>query len=87
MGMPRVTVAHCSPASPLMCAGRGNATAPGVWLDHDTMTWYWSDGTGILQVTHCPFCGFPLPLMGVVDDTLRLFERALRDEPLADPEE
>jgi len=52
-----------------MCRGRGAATSPGVWLDPDRLVWLWSDGLGIVEVTHCPFCLYPLPR--VVDAVLR----------------
>lgn len=59
--MPRMTATHCRSDNPLPCKGRANADAPGVWLDPDTLTWLWSDGTGITPVSHCPFCLKPLP--------------------------
>lgn len=84
--MPKVTAPSCRPDSPVMCKGRAEAPAPGVWCDPDTRVWYWADLTGMMAVTHCPYCKSPLPLMGTTADTLRLIQRAL-DEPLADPEE
>ena len=77
--MPRVTAAHCRVDSPLMCVGRAAAPSPGVWLDPDRFVWLWSDGTGIVEVSHCPFCLHPLPRVGAT--ILR------RLETLGNPEE
>lgn len=80
-----VTAPHCSPSSPVMCAGRArlNATGPGIWYSYEARTWLWvPEGLeGIVGITHCPKCRAPLPRL--LDSILK----ALRDTPLANPDE
>ncbi len=56
-----MTASSCRADNPLPCKGRAEARPPGVWFDTDRYVWLWSDGTGIVPVTHCPFCLGPLP--------------------------
>ena len=83
--MPLITASRCSPSSPVMCSGRArlNATGPGIWYSYEMRTWLWvpEGREGIVAVTHCPKCFRPLPRL--LDSLLK----ALRDEPLANPDE
>ena len=67
--------------SPLPCRGRqrANRSGPGVWFSYEAQGWYSATMEGILRVTHCPYCGYPLP------DLASAVLRALKDNPLADP--
>lgn len=76
-----MTASRCSAISPLMCKGRAEASGPGVWLDPDRYAWLWSDGTGIAEVSRCPFCLCPLPNVAAA------ILKAMQREPLAEPEE
>lgn len=78
----------CSADSPVPCYGRRRERerGPGIWLDPDRYVWLWSpvkDGVpqGIVEVTHCPWCGGPLP--NVAASILKAMQR----DPLANPEE
>jgi len=85
--MPLPSAPTCTADSPVPCVGRRREreAGPGIWLDPDRLVWLWSPSVngepqGIVQITHCPHCGGPLP--NVAASVLR----ALR-EPLANPEE
>ena len=63
----------CSADSPVACQGRRaeRDRGPGVWLDPDRLVWLWvpvvaGEPIGISEVTHCPWCGGPLPRVGHV---------------------
>lgn len=70
----------CSPNLPTPCYGRAEARERGigVWYADDVRAWLWvpDDRSCVLAVTHCPYCGRPLP------NASALLWRAL-----ADPEE
>lgn len=75
LGMP---AAQCSPNLPTPCYGRAEARERGigVWYADELRTWLWvpEDGEGgIVAVTHCPYCGQPLP------NAATLLWRALAD--------
>ena len=59
------TASTCRPDNPLPCAGRVRArlSGPGVWFSYEARTWMSATPEGILAVTHCPYCGGPLPTM------------------------
>lgn len=66
-----ITASRCRPDSPLRCKERATCEARGhrVWFSYEAAQWYWMHPQGIWEVTHCPFCHYPLPRM--VDAILR----------------
>lgn len=72
----------CSTDSPIGCAARKRAMFEGrVWYSWQGGAWFWLwDGVPTL-VTHCIYCGNPLPQMGPI------MKRVLRGDAPWDVEE
>lgn len=58
----------CSAATPTPCPERRKARHE-VWYGWLGGTWIWATGEFIVPITHCPFCGGSLPLMGTDAET------------------